>query len=986
MNNWNPDRIPDGFKLVSATPIESMGAEARRFEHAKSGARIIHIATADTENCFCICLPTPPPDDTGMPHILEHMTLAGSEKYPLKEPFFEMIKHSMATFINALTGNDMTYYPVSSNIHKDLFNLADVYFDAVFHPLLSRDIFLREAHHLAPADPADPTGSLRMDGIVYSEMKGVFSDPESILERDGCRRLLPDTCHGFESGGDPEAIPDLTLDELRAFHATNYHPSNAFIILYGDIPSEDYLSFLAPRLEPFDRIEPLPPARRQTPWREPRTLRDVYPIPAGSDPSEKTYLMLSWLLGDAADPEQSALLNILSLLLVGNDGAPLKKAVNDSHLGSNVFFDGMDACGLEATFHIAIDGSEPDRLDAFRSLVLDTLRDIASRPFAEEQIKAAFQQSVYPCVEIVNGYPLNVAFRIASAWNAGRDPAEYLDFMRYYDAVRSRLEADPQLLGRVIREKFIDNPHRLDIALAPDAGCGAKADAALAERLAKIRASLSDDEVRAIAADAERLSQLNATPNPPELVAALPCLATTDIPERPRKFPIETTELDGGRAIIETHGLPTNGIVYLTASFDLTGLPEDLWPFVPRYTGAISDFGVEGSDWAETARRRAAVCGSLSASFSGGSTVRGVDDYVPTINVSLKTTLSSLNEALDAFEDALFRLDPCDRERMDELLVQERTAMRAEVVQDARATTRYHALRSLSLSGHRANQIYGLPQLALIERLAGDTDAAYPAVTDAILRIRGFILDRSRADFAVAAPPEAMAAIRGRIDKWRSMMADGSSAAGATSTQLFTPSLEPRLEGLSASLQVAFSAFAMPAPHFTDVRSMPLRVAASLVSSDYILPELRFKGNAYGAGLSYDGSGARLVFSSFRDPHVAETYEVYGKALDYVKSVKWTKEQIDNAIMTVAKSEAVPFRPASTIATSLSLRLARMTEDFTLRQWRNLLATTPETARDAIVEALEAGLPHGSFAVAASAEMLDAAKARLPGMTVSPLC
>ena len=481
---FTPDTtLPGGFRVVSVNPVKSMNAEVRRFEHVKSGARIVHVSSADTENCFCICLPTPPPDDTGMPHILEHMTLAGSKKYPCKEPFFEMIKRSMATFSNALTGNDMTYYPVSSNVHKDLFNLADVYFDAVFHPLLTRDIFRREAHHLAPADPEKPLGDLRIDGIVYSEMKGVFSDPESILERDACRSLLPDTCHGFESGGDPEAIPDLTLEQLRAFHATNYHPSNAYIILYGDIPSEDYLAFLAPRLEPYDRIAPLPPPKRQPRWTEPRTLRDFYPVPTGEPLDEKTYLMLNWLTGDAAAPAQATLMSILSLLLVGNDGAPLTKAVNDSHIGANVLFEGVNSSGLEATFHIAVDGSEPDRLDAFRKLVLDTLADIASRPFPEDQIKAAFQQSVYACVEITNSYPLNTAFRVVSTWSAGLEPADYLDFLPFYEDLRQKLEKDPLLLNRTIREKLLDNPHRLDIVLAPDHDCEARTEAKLAERL-----------------------------------------------------------------------------------------------------------------------------------------------------------------------------------------------------------------------------------------------------------------------------------------------------------------------------------------------------------------------------------------------------------------------------------------------------------------------------------------------------------------------
>jgi hypothetical protein len=289
----------------------------------------------------------------------------------------------------------------------------------------------------------------------------------------------------------------------------------------------------------------------------------------------------------------------------------------------------------------------------------------------------------------------------------------------------------------------------------------------------------------------------------------------------------------------------------------------------------------------------------------------------------------------------------------------------------------------MNLSGRYSNEVLGLPQLALLERLAGDTGVAYTEVVDAIIRIRDYMLDRRRVDFGISAPDEALGRIRSRIDGWLAKMGGAAGAPAATPDVAAPHGVS--VEGLSAPLQVAFSAFAMPAPHFSDAKAMPLRVAASLVSSDYVLPEIRFKGNAYGAGLSYDANGARLVFSSFRDPKVAETYEVFSNALEYVKSVKWTKEQVDNAIITVAKPEAAPFRPAATLSSAMALRLSRVTEDFRLWQWRNLLATTPESARDAIVEALEAGLTKGNFAVAASREMLDAARGRMPKMTISPI-
>ena len=329
-----------GFEVKAVTPIDELRAVTIELAHQHSGARLLHLYTNDTENLFSINFPTPPSDDTGVPHILEHAVLAGSKKYPVKEPFFEMIKMSMATFINAMTASDHTYYPVASNVKKDLFNLAEVYFDAVFHPLLTEETFKREGHHLAPADPENPTGDLKVTGIVYNEMKGVFSDPESRLYRSMTCRLLPDTLYALESGGDPDAIPDLTYAQLKGFHETYYHPSNGFFFLYGDIPTTDYLAFLADKLDAIPKNEasaslrPLrPDVTHQPRWDAPQSVNDTYPVGADEPLAEKTYLMLSWLIGDATDPEDVILCRLLSLILLGNEAAPLRKAIIDSKLG-----------------------------------------------------------------------------------------------------------------------------------------------------------------------------------------------------------------------------------------------------------------------------------------------------------------------------------------------------------------------------------------------------------------------------------------------------------------------------------------------------------------------------------------------------------------------------------------------------------------------------------------------------------------------------
>ncbi len=988
---FNTDALARGFETVSVRRIDSLKADAVQLRHTASGARILHISCPDRENCFCVAVPTPPPDDTGMPHILEHLTLAGSQKFPCKEPFFEMIKRSVATFINALTGNDITYYPVCSTVKADLINLADVYFDAVFHPILSEETFMREAYHLAPVDPAKPLGDLRYDGIVYSEMKGVFSSPEGILERDAVRRLLPDTCHGKESGGNPEAIPDLTLEALRRFHAARYNPRNAFIVLYGDIPTADWLAFLAPRL---DALAARPgatasadasgeAAKRQPKWESPRSFAAHYPLPADEDTAEKTYLMLNWLLGDSTDLAFSARVSILSFLLAGTDAAPLKKAINDSHLGANVAWAGASPNGLELTYHLALEGSEPDRLEAYRKVVLDTLSEVASKPFDRDDIAAAFQQTVYACNEIGSNYAFTNATNAATAWCAGLDPASLLDRAPYFERARREIEDDPWLLPGLVRTLFLDNTHRLDIVLSPSATMEAEQDAALAARLAEVRKELSDGECERIAEAAAALEAMNSRPNTPDDLKCLPSLKVSDISPKPQVVPATREETGAGGFFVAADGMPTNGIVYLAAAFDLRGLPSRLWNYIARFEGAVSDFGTKGLDYAEATRRRTRCTGVLACNLSSQLSFDG-QTFRPSLVFTMKTTESSLDDALEVFRQALFELDPRDPARMADLIVQDRAVLRADFVQDARATTRIHSARRLSRQSHVEDVVRGLPQLALLERLgAAAPEVSYGESAESIEAIRDFILDPARASFSFAGPDGARDKTRAAVDKWLSAMRP--AGVPAAWTEDFTPDFAPFREGLSAALQVSFSALSAPAPHASSPESLALSVGSSIVSTDYMLPEVRLKGNAYGAGVGYTAATSTLVFSSYRDPHVAETLETMLKAKAFVTSSVWSKEKVDNAILTIVKRFEAPIRPAAAVTRLLTHNLIGITDEWLAERYAKLLALKPQEVQETTLRLLEEAMPRASYCVAASEAMLAEAARRIPGLTISPI-
>lgn len=970
------------YEVLSSKPLPSMRGEALQLRHTSSGARILHIKCLENENCFCVAVPTPPPDDTGMPHILEHMTLAGSSKFPCKEPFFEMIKRSVATFINALTGNDITYYPVCSTVKTDLFNLADVYFDAVFHPLLSPETFAREAYHLAPADPANPTGELRCDGIVYSEMKGVFSSPEGILERDFIRQLLPDTCHGKESGGNPENIPELTLETLRAFHAKRYNPSNAFIILFGDIPTEDWLDFLAPRLVGFAPQPALPPIARQPRWTEPRSLISRYPLPQSEDKSGKTYLALNWLVGDSTDLDFSARLSILNYLLTGNDAAPLSKAIEDSHIGANLIMDSAMPNGLEETFHLVLDGSEPDRMPQFRKVVFDTLEELSRKPFPAEDVEAAFQQTVYACNEIGSKYAFTTVMSAATACCAGLDPSSLLEKAPFFEKVRRDIEADPMLLPNMIKPLFLDNPHRLDIVMAPSGEMEAERDAATSKRLAEIRASMTDAQARAIADAAVSLEAANAAPSSPEALACLPQLHASDMPEVPPQPEYDVRPLSSGAQLLVARNIATNGIVYLALSFDISDLPRHLVPFIQPFCDAIDDFGAAGLDYVAAAKKRARCSGMFGARHAFYSLYGKNGEFSQHIYFNLKTTVSSLDAALDALREAVFEVDPRDRSRMADILLQQRTLLRSEMVQDARTTTRRRAARFLSEFYGRTYEISGIPQLRLFERLAGaDSATAYNECTRSIEEIRNWILGTHRMTASLVAPREVEDRIAAALNSFMAAMPPPPKFIEPY--PVFATDLSPRCEGLSAALQVSFAALFTPAPFTHEPEAAALMPGASIVSSDYMLPEIRLKGNAYGAGLAYNSHSGSLCFSTYRDPHIAESYSTMLRAADFAKSKIWSDETVENAILAVLKGFVAPIRPADALLYIIMQHISGFNNEASMALYRKILSLKRSQVQDVTVATLEKNLAHASYCVAASEAALIAAN--IPDMSIETI-
>ena len=908
-----------GFEVKAITPIDELRAVAIELLHPRSGARLLHLYTDDSRNWFSINPTTPTPDDTGLQHILEHSVMAGSRNYPVKEVFSEIMKMSLATYdsTNAMNYVDHAFYYTSNNVKKDLFNIAEVFFDSVFHPLLTEETFKREGHHLEPVDPDKPTGDLKINGIVYNEVKNNLSDPEACLYFAVTGGLLPDTCYARNGAGNSLVMPDLTYEQLKTYHQTYYHPRNSYFFFYGNIPTNDYLLFLADKLAALPKTEtkgflhPLrPEISHQPKWKSPRTVTDTYPIGADEPFTEKTYLMLSWIIRDTTDPEDAILCRILSLILFGNEGAPLRKAIIDSKLGTDMLNDFLrDFTGPNRTFCVGLIGSEADRVDAFTELVINTLTQIADAEIDKEKVETAFQQITYDYQEVTPNFPFQMMKRVVNTWIYEKEPTLFLKMGTHLSAVHQSWEQNPQIFNELIRERFLDNPHQLTTILSPDPDMQARIDANENDRLKAIRAQLTDEQMIQIATDAAELERLSGQPNSPEDLAKLPQLHVSELPDKPLHIPT-TVETVSGRPLIRSDVF-SNGVNYLVLNFDLQGLPQHLWQYIPRYTDAIGKLGAGKMNYQQMAQRRAAATGGIGCSPNFSTHALDPNRHVWNMQFHLKAHDGKIEDALSVLHDLVFAVNPRDKKRLYDVLSQAVVGYQNQIHgYSGPSIANHHAARGLSPRGYLKEIVFGLPQFRASEMLLNRFDESYEELSGYIEQIRDFLLVQSRVTASFTGSDAAFEVFQGQFAEWISNMRDEPIIPAPIG---FKPFEMPPREGLAAPIQIAHCTQMIPAPHYSHPDSGLLTIGSHIIANDYMLPEIRYKGNAYGFYFTYNPFESSIYQGSNFDPHVARTLNVFAQTVDYIKQVEWTQTDIDRAIIAKSTDYQQTVRPSHSL-------------------------------------------------------------------------
>ncbi|WP_169237491.1 insulinase family protein [Candidatus Roseilinea sp. NK_OTU-006] len=923
-----------GFELVREETLAEINSTARLYRHVKTGAQLLSLINDDENKVFGIAFATPPQDSTGLPHILEHSVLCGSRKYPVKEPFIELAKGSLNTFLNAMTYPDRTIYPVASQNVKDLYNLIDVYLDAVFYPRITPWTLMQEGWHYELEEPNQP---LQFKGVVFNEMKGAYSSPDNVLARTIQHTLFPDTVYRFDSGGDPAVIPDLTYAQFKKFHETYYHPSNARIVFYGNDDPEERLRYLDAWLSAFDRIEVKPEIGLQPRWQAPRRIVERYD--AGDEPQTKRGMVsINWLLTDERDPEMTLALNILSHMLVGTPASPLRKALIDSGLGENLTSSGYDDELRQSTFSVGLKGMNPADADKLEQLVLDTLSKLARDGFAPDQVEASVNTVEFRLRESNFGsFPRGIVFMTMAlrTWLYGGDPFALLAFERPLQSIKARLGRGEPVFTDLIQKYFLDNPHRTTVILIPDATIRQELAAKERARLDAARAQMSDADLQRILADTQTLKAMQLTPDPPEALAAIPSLKLSDLDRKNKVIPIEIFKEADGTTILY-HDLFTNGIVYLDLGFDLRALPPEDVPYAALIGRVLLQMGTDKEDFVKLLQRIGRKTGGISSSTLNTISREGRQP-VGRFFLRAKSTVAQFDDLLDILRDVLLNARLDNRERFKQIVLENKASIEGGLVPSGHAFVNVRLRSVFSQTDWAAEQIGGVSQLFFLRRLAEQVERDWDGVLARLTRVRDRLITRQGMVANVTLDAANWSQLQPKLSAFIDQLPTSHSP-------LFDwpDGGEAGNEGLTIPAQVNYvgkGADLYALGHRLSGTWLPVQ---NYLRTGYLWERVRMQGGAYGGFCTFDTRSGAWTFLSYRDPNLLGTIRNYDGAAAFLRQHPPSEAEVTRTIIGVIGDIDDYMLPDAKGFTSMVRYLASDSEEARQRIRDEVLGTTPQ--------------------------------------------
>lgn len=950
------------YEILDEHRVEDVQSDGFILRHKKSGARIAILSNNDDNKVFYIGFRTPPEDETGVPHIIEHTTLCGSKKFPVKDPFIELAKGSLNTFLNAMTYPDKTVYPVASCNDQDFKNLMDVYLDAVFNPNITKyeEIFKQEGWHYELTGRDD---ELKINGVVYNEMKGAYSSPDEVLSSQIYRSLFPDNTYSKDSGGNPEYIPKLTYEAYLDFYHKYYHPSNSYIYLYGDMDVVERLEWLDKEyLSLYDYKKVNSEINKQPAFDEIKNVEAQYSITMDDTQENKTYLSYNRVVGDTLDEMLYQAFDVLDYALVSSPGAPVKQALIDAGIGDDVY-GSYDAGILQPVFSFVAKNANASQADEFESIIESTLKEVVKTGINKEALLAGINSSEFKFREADFGqFPKGLLFGLncLDSWLFDdMKPFIHLECLGTFAKLRKAVDTD--YFEKLIQEYLLDNTHGSSVTVKPKRGLGNEREEALAKELSDYKASLSDEEIKKLIEDTEHLKKYQEEPSSDEDLRKLPMLTRADMKKNAMPFSnIEDELLD---VKVVRHDIESNGIDYISFLFDAGDFAQSELGYLGFFTNALGLVSTEKYSYTDLANATNIYTGGISTGTASHPDIKDRNNFVFKFEVKLKVLEKNLDKALELMEQMLLSSDFTDTKRLGELVAQIKARLQANLSSSGHLVAAMRSMSSFSRYALYQDELKGVAFYRSICRIEKELSESPKSVSDKLAAIAKKLFARNRMLISFTGNNEAYGNAKPSLEKVIAGF-DKMSAIGNQAEVHFNTAKEAFIDASQIQYVAKTGDFICEGYEYTGA----LRLLRIILSYDYLWINVRVKGGAYGCMNTFLRSG-ESYFVSYRDPNLSDTLDVYDRIPEYIKSFSPDERDMTKYIIGTFSALDTPMNPEAKGSRSLSAYLEGITYEQIQKERNEILNAQPEDIRR-LADLVEAVLKKDSICVIGNENMI----------------
>ena len=950
------------YEILDEHRVEDVQSDGFILRHKKSGARIAILSNNDDNKVFYIGFRTPPEDETGVPHIIEHTTLCGSKKFPVKDPFIELAKGSLNTFLNAMTYPDKTVYPVASCNDQDFKNLMDVYLDAVFNPNITKyeEIFKQEGWHYELTGKDD---ELKINGVVYNEMKGAYSSPDEVLSSQIYRSLFPDNTYSKDSGGNPEYIPKLTYEAYLDFYHKYYHPSNSYIYLYGDMDVVERLEWLDKEyLSLYDHKKVNSEINKQPAFDEIKNVEAQYSITMDDSQENKTYLSYNRVVGDTLDEMLYQAFDVLDYALVSSPGAPVKQALIDAGIGDDVY-GSYDAGILQPVFSFVAKNANASQADEFESIIENTLKEVVKTGINKEALLAGINSSEFKFREADFGqFPKGLLFGLncLDSWLFDdMKPFIHLECLGTFAKLRKAVDTD--YFEKLIQEYLLDNTHGSSVTVKPKRGLGNEREEVLAKELSDYKASLSDEEIKKLIEDTEHLKKYQEEPSSDEDLRKLPMLTRADMKKNAMPFSnIEDELLD---VKVVRHDIESNGIDYISFLFDAGDFAQSELGYLGFFTNALGLVSTEKYSYTDLANATNIYTGGISTGTASHPDIKDRNNFVFKFEVKLKVLEKNLDKALELMEQMLLTSDFTDTKRLGELVAQIKARLQANLSSSGHLVAAMRSMSSFSRYALYQDELKGIAFYRSICHIEKELSESPKSVSDKLAAIAKKLFARNRMLISFTGNNEAYGNAKPSLEKVIAGF-DKMSAIGNQAEVHFNTAKEAFIDASQIQYVAKTGDFICEGYEYTGA----LRLLRIILSYDYLWINVRVKGGAYGCMNTFLRSG-ESYFVSYRDPNLSDTLDVYDRIPEYIKSFSPDERDMTKYIIGTFSALDTPMNPEAKGSRSLSAYLEGITYEQIQKERNEILNAQPEDIRR-LADLVEAVLKKDSICVIGNENMI----------------